>query len=65
MSRTTVEISPVSYDTRGMASAWVMVQRDKGEIVAAERVSIGEVEQLRRLPCGTPESDLGGIALIG
>lgn len=65
ISSATVEIAPVSYDTRGMASAWVMVQRDRGKIVAAERVSTKEVEQLQRLPCGTPDSDLGGIALVG
>lgn len=65
VSTATVELAPVSYDARGMASAWVMVHRDKGEIVAAERVSSKDVEQLRRLPCGTPDSDLGGIALVG
>ena len=65
MSSTIVEIAPVSYDTRGMASAWVMVLRDNGEVIAAERVSDREVEQLRSLPCGTPESGLGGVALVG
>jgi hypothetical protein len=65
VSTATVELAPVSYDARGMASAWVMVYRDKGEIVAAERVSSKDAEQLRRLPCGTPDSDLGGVALVG
>ncbi len=65
VSTATVELAPVSYDARGMASAWVMVHRDKGEIVAAERVSSKDAEQLRRLPCGTPDSDLGGVALVG
>jgi hypothetical protein len=64
-SRATIEIAPVSYDTRGRASAWVMVHRDHGEIIASERVDSREVEQLRRLPCGTPDSDLGGVALLG
>jgi len=64
-SRATIEIAPVSYDTRGRASAWVMVHRDHGEIIASERVDPREVEQLRRLPCGTRDSDLGGVALLG
>ena len=38
VSRTTVEIAPVSFDTRGSAEAWVMVHRVKGEVVAAERI---------------------------
>lgn len=46
-----VEIAPVSDDTNGRATAWVMVHRVKGEIIAAERVSEREVEQIRRLPC--------------
>ncbi len=46
-----VEIAPVSEDTNGGATAWVMVHRVKGEIIAAERVSEREVEQIRRLPC--------------
>lgn len=65
MSATTVEIAPVSFDARGLASAWVRVYRDRGEIVAAERISRNDIEQIRRLPCGTPDSDLGGIALVG
>jgi hypothetical protein len=65
MSTATVEIAPVSFDARGLADAWVMVHRDKGEIVAAERVSQKQVEQIRRLPCGTRDSDKGGLALVG
>lgn len=47
----TVEIAPVSLDIRGEATAWVMVHRVNGEVVAAERVSEKEVQQIRRLPC--------------
>jgi hypothetical protein len=65
MSTATVEIAPVSFDARGLADAWVMVHRSRGEIVAAERVSQKQIEQIRRLPCGAPDSDLGGVALIG
>jgi len=65
VSRATIEIAPVSYDTRGQASAWVMVHRDHGEIIASERVDAREVEQLRRMPCGAPDSDLGGVAMVG
>ncbi len=46
-----VELAPVSTDTRGNATGWVMVHRVKGEIIAAERVSNDEVEQIRRMPC--------------
>ena len=46
-----VEIAPVSQDTNSRATAWVMVHRVQGEIVAAERLSASEVEQVRRLPC--------------
>lgn len=46
-----VELAPVSTDTRGNATGWVMVHRVKGEIIAAERVSEKEVEQIRRMPC--------------
>jgi hypothetical protein len=46
-----VEIAPVSEDAAGRPTAWVMVHRVKGEIVAAERLSAAEVEQVRRLPC--------------
>jgi hypothetical protein len=45
-----VEIAPVSEDTSGR-HGWVMVHRVNGEIIAAERVSASEVEQIRRLPC--------------
>jgi hypothetical protein len=65
MSTATVEIAPVSFDARGLADAWVMVHRAKGEIVAAERIGQKQVEQIRRLPCGTADSDMGGIALVG
>lgn len=46
-----VEIAPVSQDTNGRPTAWVMVHRVQGEIIAAERLSAAEVEQVRRLPC--------------
>jgi len=46
-----VEIAPVSQDTNGRATAWVMVHRVGGEVIAAERLSAAEVEQVRRLPC--------------
>ncbi len=65
VSRAVVEIAPVSYDTAGQPSAWVKVQRVQGEVVAAERVSELELDQLRRLPCGEPDSDLGGVARVG
>ena len=65
VSRAVIEIAPVSFDTSGEASGWVMVQRIDGEVIAAERVSWEQVDQLRRLPCGSPDSDMGGIALVG
>lgn len=46
-----VEIAPVSQDTNGKTTAWVMVYRVGGEIIAAERLTAREVEQVRRLPC--------------
>lgn len=46
-----VEIAPVSQDTNGKATGWVMVHRVAGEIIAAERLTATEVEQVRRLPC--------------
>lgn len=46
-----VEIAPVSQDTNGKATSWVMVHRVAGEIIAAERLSAAEVEQVRRMPC--------------
>lgn len=46
-----VEIAPVSEDTSGKATGWVMVHRVAGEIIAAERLSAAEVEQVRRMPC--------------
>lgn len=64
VSRATVEIAPVSFDTTGQATAWVMVHRVKGEIIAAERISQREADELRRMPCGAPNSEQGGV-LIG
>jgi len=46
-----VEIAPVSEESSGRPTAWVMVHRVQGEIVAAERLSAAEVEQVRRMPC--------------
>ena len=46
-----IEIAPVSFDTKGRAEAFVVVYRINGEIVASERVSPAEVEQLHRSPC--------------
>ncbi len=46
-----IEIAPVSFDASGRAEAWVVVYRINGEIVASERVSPAEVEQLQRSPC--------------
>jgi len=46
-----VEIAPVSEETNDRATAWVMVHRVQGEIIAAERLSASEVEQVRRMPC--------------
>jgi hypothetical protein len=63
VSRARVEIAPVSFDTYGTPEAWVVVHRVNGEVVAAERVSLSEIEKLRRLPCGTPDSDQGGVAI--
>ncbi len=46
-----VEIAPVSEETSGRATAWVMIHRVQGEIIAAERLSASEVERVRRMPC--------------
>jgi len=46
-----VEIAPVSEDSAGRPTAWVLVHRVQGEVIAAERISAAEVEQVRRLPC--------------
>ncbi len=46
-----IEIAPVSFDTNGRVEAWVVVYRINGEIVASERVSPAEIEQLQRSPC--------------
>ena len=62
MSRATVEIAPVSFDTSGEPAAWVMVHRIKGEIVASERISARQVDEIRRLPCGARDSNDGGVA---
>jgi hypothetical protein len=61
VSRANVEIAPVSFDTFGEPSTWVVVHRMDGEVIAAERVSHAEIQKLRRLPCGTSDSDLGGV----
>lgn len=63
VSRANVEIAPVSFDTAGEPAAFVVVHRMDGEVIAAERVSPAEVQKLRRLPCGTSDSDLGGVAV--
>jgi hypothetical protein len=60
--RQTVEIAPVSFDVRGQAS-WVVVYRLKGEIIASQRVSERELEQIKRMPCGDANSEYGGIAI--
>jgi hypothetical protein len=65
VSRANVEIAPVSFDSAGEPAAFVVVHRMDGEVVAAERVSPVEVQKLRRLPCGTSDSDLGGVAAVG
>ncbi|HEX5005575.1 MAG TPA: hypothetical protein VFV70_00600 [Hyphomonadaceae bacterium] len=65
VSRANVEIAPVSFDTAGEPATWVVVHRIDGEVIAAERVGAVEVQKLRRLPCGTPDSDLGGVARVG
>jgi hypothetical protein len=65
ISRAVVEVAPVSFDTAGTPIGWVRVHRVQGEVVAAERVSRLEIDQLRSLPCGTPDSDLGGVAPVG
>jgi len=46
-----MELAPVSFDGNGRAEAWVVVYRINGEIVAAERASPSEIEQLNRSPC--------------
>ena len=61
VSRANVEIAPVSFDTFGEPSSLGGRPRVDGEVIAAERVSPAEVQKLRRLPCGTPDSDLGGV----
>lgn len=63
MSKMTVEIATVSGDVRSQAPSWVLVHRMKGEIIASERVDAHQIEQIRRLPCGTADSEDGGIAI--
>src|SRR5690349_19896483 len=60
--RQTVEIAPVSFDVRGKPS-WVVVYRNKGEIIASQRVSESEMEQIKRMPCGDANSEFGGMAI--
>src|SRR6185295_15515001 len=62
VSRATVEIAPVSFDTMGQPAAWVMVHRIKGEIIASERITSRQVDEIRRLPCASRDSDDGGVA---
>lgn len=61
VTRATIEIAPVSFDTYGNAETWVMVHRIKGEIIAAERIGKQEVDRLRAMPC----NDQGGVSLVG
>jgi hypothetical protein len=66
LARQTVEIAPVSYDTRGQTNAWVAVYRSKGEIIASERIDARQIEQLRRMPCGSPDAEFGVLPpLVG
>lgn len=51
-----VELAPVSHDTAGRPSEWVMIHRVNGEIVAAERVSADDAAQIRAMPCGGAKS---------
>ena len=46
-----IEIAPISFDMGGRPEAWVVVYRVDGEVVAAERVTPQEIEQLHRAPC--------------
>ena len=63
MSRQTVEIAPVSSDVRSQKDSWLVVYRDKGEVIAAEHVNEREAAQIRQMPCGGRDSELGGIAI--
>jgi hypothetical protein len=58
-----IEIAPVSFDTGGKATAYVVVHRVNGEVVAAERVTPQEIEQLHRAPCKA--DGWGGAQLAG
>lgn len=59
----TVEIAPVSFDTSGGATGWVIVYRMKGEVIASERISARKAQQLRALPCA---DELDGVSpLVG
>ncbi len=56
----------MSFDTRGQTTAWVAVYRNKGEIIASERIDARQIEQLRRMPCGSPEGEFGVLPpLVG
>ncbi|MEZ6031352.1 MAG: hypothetical protein R3C46_16625 [Hyphomonadaceae bacterium] len=46
-----IEIAPVSFDTAGRPMAWVVVYRVDGEVVASERVTPREIEDLHQTPC--------------
>ena len=46
-----IEIAPVSFDTAGRPMAWVVVYRVDGEVVASERVTPSEIENLHQTPC--------------
>ena len=52
LTRQTVELAPVSSDVRSQGESWLVVYRDKGEVVAAQRVSESDAAQIRKMPCG-------------
>lgn len=54
----TVEFAPVSFDVRGKPS-WVIVYRVKGEVIASQRVSETEMEQIKRAPCEDNDVAIG------
>ena len=57
-----IEIAPVSFDTAGRPSAWVVVHRVNGQVAAAERVSPEEIARLHRTPC---KADSGRETRLG
>jgi hypothetical protein len=59
LSRQTVELAPVSSDVRSQDEAWLVVYRDKGEVVAAQRVSESDAAQIRKMPCGETGPAIG------